>query len=367
MRATALLAAWAVAGAISPGLAPVAALQSAQVRPVPPVPPRPPTAERRGLDGVQWTRSGDGSSLRIAARGRVEFTDDERDVSDIIGNGYLEISEQGRSWFFRPDGRRYIVRRVGNGELSRRFIVNGGDQPMDEAARTWIGDAIQLFVRESGFNVDRRVARILAAQGATGVLDEIARIPGDFVQATYYRELARQAPAEVGTLERALRQAGRDIGSDFELARTLITLVETVTIDDRLGAAFVEGTAAIGSDFEHARVLLALLGSQRQTGPVETIVLQSIAGIQSDFEMQRVLSTLAARRGLAENTVVGLLRATSSIGSDFEKARVLLRIVASQPIGPAAKPELANAVERIGSDHERGRVLSEMLRRGVLQ
>jgi hypothetical protein len=374
MVSAALLLSWTLSAMAGSPAAPVARL-AAQVRPVPPVPPSPPLppnpplpSNRRGLrsDRVEWSHDY-GGSLRITVRGRVDLTDDERDVKDIIGNGYVEISEQARSWFFRPDGRRYVVRRVANGELSRRFIVNGSDQPMDAAARSWIGDAIQAFVRDSGFNADLRIARILATRGATGVLEEIARVPSDFVRAIYYVELAKQASADKATIERALRQAAHDIGSDFELARTLGAFADTVTLDDALGTAFADATRSIGSDFEHARVLTALLQSDRQTMVAERVVLASVTGIQSDFERQRVLSTLAVKKGLADETVIGIAQSTSSMGSDFEKARVLLRLVGAQPIGPAAKPALVKAVNSIGSDFERGRVLSTMLRQGTLQ
>jgi hypothetical protein len=288
-------------------------------------------------------------------------------VTDIIGNGFSKISEQARSWFFRPDGRRYIVRRVASGELSRRFIVNGSDQPMDADTRSWIGDAIQGFVRDSGFNADLRVARILATRGAAGMLEEIARVPSDFVQAMYYVELAKQAPADHAMIERALRQAGRDIGSDFELARTLSAIADIVVLDDALGAAFADATRAVGSDFEQARVLSALIQNGRQTMVADRVVLTSVIGIGSDFERQRVLSTLADKKGLAEETVIGIAQSASTIGSDFEKARVLIRLVGAQPIGAAAKPAVMKAAGSIGSDFERGRVLSTMLRQGTLQ
>lgn len=377
VSAAALAVSWALS-AMPASPATALARPAAQVRPVPPVPPIPPVpplpparrttrGPRGGSDSIEWTRGGNGTSLRIAARGRLEFTDDERDVKDIVGNGYIEISEQGRSWFFRPDGRRYVVRRVANGELTRRFVVDGTEQPIDAAARSWIGDAIEGFVRDSGFNSDVRVARILATRGADGVLEEIARIPSDFIQATYYVELAKQASTDNRTIERALRQAGRDIDSDFELARTLAALADIVTLDDALGTAFVDATRSIGSDFEHARVLNALLQSGRQAMVAERVVLTSVSGIHSDFERQRVLSTLSARKGLADETVIGIARSASTMASDFEKARVLLRLVAAQPIGVAAKPELVKAVGSIGSDYERGRVLSTMLRQGTLQ
>jgi hypothetical protein len=389
------------APAASARLGPRAAAEASglQVPPVPPAPPFPsaPPIVQGDDHSVHWGSSNDWTRLRVDVRGHIELTDDDRDVKNVSPNGYFELSSRRWFSFF---GRRYEVRGGADGTLSRRFTVNGVERPVDAQTRAWIGDVIQRLVR-NGFDADARVARILARQGPAGVLDAISRVSSDFARAIYFGQLVRQARLDATNARRALSQAGQEIHSDFELARVLMAFVDTMTIDETIGAALVGATDALGSDFEHARVLTRLLAREPRTLTIAKVTLASslqigsdfeksrvLAGfvqaygvdgttsdpfftvvrtIQSDFERYRVLSLLVQRKGIDDNTVLGIVQVASSIGSDFHKAQVLLQVVASQPGGGATKQALLEAAGRIGSGYERGLVLSAMLREGALR
>jgi hypothetical protein len=334
--------------------------------PVAPVAPLPPLAPLPAVEGRQrWTIStGTGwTRLHVEARGRVELTDDERDIKSVSPNGSFEISSKGWLSLF---GQRYLVRGDADGTTTRRFSIGGVDRPIDAEARAWIGDTIQRLVR-NGLGAAARVARILAQQGANGVLDDISRLDGDFTKALYFAWLFKQPRLDHPTAERALRQAAREIGSSFELARVLVAFAEAGPLDDTIAPTFVEAVNAIGSDFERARVLMSLLASERPAPPVVKAVLGSTSRIGSDFEKARVLGRLAQKKDLGTDTLLGLIRATASIGSDFEQSRVLLGLIAAQPIDVATRQALLEVTARIGSDHERGRVMSAMLREGAFR
>ena len=71
--------------------------------------PLAPLAPLDPLDGRQhWTFSvSDGwTRLRVDARGRIELTDDEKDVKSVSPNGSFEISSKGWLSLF---GQRYVV------------------------------------------------------------------------------------------------------------------------------------------------------------------------------------------------------------------------------------------------------------------
>ena len=364
-----------------------AGCRNAPTRPSPPMPGGDDRfVERAWTDG--WRR------LRLEVRGRVELTDDERDVKDLSPNGHFELSSHG--WLSLGGGPRYVVRRGADGALSRRFTVSGRERPIDAAAREWIGDEIQRLVSR-GFNADERVARILAQRGAGGVLDAIPGLPGDFVKAQYYTLLFEQGIPAGPTAQRTLQSVSRNIRSDHERARVLIAFVRAVMVDEAIAPAFVDATTSIASDFEHARVLKTLLTgpgatpaapraallsgrvlrSDFEKGRVLTEIVQSdgvngstrdlffdvVRTMRSDFERGRVLSALARQDGLERDVVVGLVRATAGMGSDFEKARVLLQVIAVQPLEDGTKQALLDTAGQMGSDHERGRVLSALFRR----
>ena len=327
-------------------------------------PPAPPAPLAPVTDRQSWTFRTDDhwTRLRVDARGRVELTDDEKDVRNVSPNGSFEISSKGWLSLF---GQRYVVRGNADGTTTRRFSVGGLERPIDAEARAWIAETIQHMVR-SGFGAEARVARILAGQGPDGVLAEISRLDGDFIQARYFALLFKQSRLDRTAAESALRLAASQIGSDFELARVLTMFVEEFQLDDALAPVFVTTTNAIGSDFEHARVLMALMERQ-PTAAATKIVLASAPSIGSDFEKARVLRELAQKKDIGPEAVLGIVRATATIGSDFEQSRVLLEVITSQLIDASVRQALLDTTGRIGSDHERGRVMSAMLREGALR
>jgi hypothetical protein len=338
--------------------APLAPL--APVAPLAPLAPLPADEGRQSWTlsmGTGWTR------LHVEARGRVELTDDERDIKSVSPNGSFEISSKGWLSLF---GQQYLVRGNADGTTTRRLSIGGAERPIDAEARAWIADTIRRLVR-NGFGAEARVARILAQQGPTGVLDEISRLDGDFTKARYFNWLLKQPRLDRPTAERALKQAGHEIGSSFELARVLVAFAEAVPLDDAIAPTFVEAVNAIGSDFERAHVLMTLVASERPTPAAVKVVLESTPRIGSDFEKARVLGQLAQKRDLGADTLLALIRASASIGSDFERSRVLLQLIAMQPIDMGTRQALLDVTARIGSDYERGRVMSAMLREGALR
>jgi hypothetical protein len=339
----------------------VSALQDPAKVPTPLGPsPRPSAPIDQEHSRSTWS---DGwKRLHVESRGRIELTDDERDIKRISPDGYFELSSRGWLSLF---GRRYTVRGNADGTTTRRFSLGASEHPIDVATRRWIGDTIQRLVA-GGFGAETRVTRILSQQGASGVLDAISLLSGDFIKAKYYRILLAQTPLDRPTAARLLRQAGHEIGSDFELARVLTSFIQTVALDDAIAPAFVEASSGIDSDFERSRLLRTLLASQRHMPALVSVVLTSSSSIGSDFEKTRVLQDLAGSRDLDEAAVLGLIRTTGSIGSDFEKSRILRQIVAGQPLDAVSRAALLDTAGHIGSDHERGRVLSALLQGGAL-
>jgi hypothetical protein len=335
-----------------------------RIPPLPPLPPLPPVPAATADSHINWNMStGDGwTRLHVDARGRIELTDDEKDIKSVSPNGSFEMSSKGWLSLF---GQRYLVTGNADGTTSRRYSVGGTERPVDAAARVWIADTIQRLV-QNGFGAEARVARILSQQGPTGVLDAIAGFHGDFIKARYFTLLLQQR-LDRPTAERAIRDAGREIRSDFELARVLVAFAAAMPIDDAIAPAFLEATNAIGSDFEHARVLATLVAGDRPTPAAVNIVLTSTPRIGSDFEKARVLGTLTQKKDLGADAVLGIVRAAAAIGSDFEQSRVLVQVISSQPIDAATRQALLDTTGRIGSDHERGRVMSAMLREGALR
>ncbi len=331
----------------------VVALVAAQDRPSP----------RSNEGHLRWTTNENGRIVRVESSGAVELTDDDRDVKSVPPGGWFELSS--RNWL-SLFGQRYIVRGNADGTVTRTFTMGATERPIDAAARAWIGDTLQRLVN-NGFAAEARVRRMLSQQGPAAVLDAASAISGDYAQSTYFRLLAASGRLDRATGERAIRQAGEEIGSDFELARVLVALIDVVRIDDAMAPVFVEATRAIGSDFEHSRILRAWIAKEGHTTSVVNAVLTSSTTIGSDFEKSRVLRELAESNDLEASSVLGLIRAAESIGSDFEQSRVLRQIAGRHELDAANRQAIVETAGRIGSEYERGRVLSVLLQGGALR
>lgn len=303
---------------------------------------------------LRWTTSENGRVVRVESYGAIELTDDDRDVKSVPPGGWFELSS--RNWL-SLFGQRYIVLGNADGTVTRTFAMGATERPIDAAARAWIGDTLQRLVND-GFAAEARVRRILSQQGPAAVLDAASAISGDYAQATYFRLLAASGRLDRATGERAIRRAGEEIGSDFELARVLMALIDVVPIDDAVAPVFVEATRGIGSDFEHSRVLRAFIAREQHTTAVVNAVLTSSTTIGSDFEKSRVLRELAETSALEASSVLGLIRAAGSIGSDFEQSRVLRQIAGRHELDATNRQAIVETAGRIGSEYERDRVLA---------
>ena len=69
----------------------------------------------------------------------------------------------------------------------------------------------------------------------------------------------------VGGVERALRQAGREIKSGYELAQALIAAAGSQALNESASLAYAEAARSIESDYEQRRALSELVAKGRLT------------------------------------------------------------------------------------------------------
>jgi hypothetical protein len=348
----------------------------------------------RHKDGT-WSmmRSDNGKSVKVEGKGRVTFTDDDTDVKTLDPGGSFSI-ETKNGWASASGTARVEVSAAKDGSLSRTYRIDGKAVSETEG-RKWLAAVLPEVVRELAIGADARVARILAASGPAGVLDEIARIKSGWARHVYFVQLFDQASLDTAMLARSLRQARQHVDSDFARSEVARKAAERFTLDDTAAAGFVDLVNTIESDFEARRALGAAItrpglspsvagrlvkaaipqgssGIESDFEMAELLqglppalvdglgpaYLEAVASIDSDFERKRVLAALARRPALPTPQVVSIADLTASMESDFEKAEVLLALARHQRLEGQAKDAVLKAAERIGSDFERGRVLS---------
>ncbi|NIM50910.1 MAG: hypothetical protein GTN78_24240 [Gemmatimonadales bacterium] len=299
-------------------------------------------------------RAGD-CELDIDADGEIEFSEDDTDVVSISRRGYLDIEEKvGRTV------RRLEIEPAADGTLVRRWRVNGETRPYDDEARAWLARILPMLFRATGIGAEQRAERILARGGVDALMQEISLITSDYVARRYFAILLERVDLDPATVGRVVRQAGQEIGSDFELARLLVTVAENQPLDETVRAAYVEAAGSIESDFEHRRVLTAILQREGLSREVADAMLRSARDIESDFELARLLIELVEARPLDETLTPAFFDAANSIDSDFEHRRVLAAVVSKGTPSIEVLDRTLESAITISSDFELGRLLAQV-------
>jgi hypothetical protein len=342
-------------------------------------------------DGHVRIRVGmDDGKIDAESDGEVRFTDDESDIASLARRGYfhLETREGGTRHKLEVDSRD-------DGTLEHKYWLDGKEHPFDEDARAWLGKTLPEIFRRTGYDSDARAERILKRGGVEALLTEITQIQSDYSKRRYFDALLKHEKLDAATLLRVTRQAGREIGSDYELAELLVGLTRDYTLDAPTTTALVEATKDIQSDYERRRVLDAALDKGSLSVEALDAMLEGSGGIQSDYELaellihvgreyppdralpaeyvkaartiqsdydlSRVLKALVARGPLSPPLLGSLLEAAGGIGSDYEMAELLVAVAERNSLeGPAREPFFA-AVRGIHSDYEHGRVLASVV------
>lgn len=288
--------------------------------------------------------------------GRIEFTDDYRDVRSLGTDGRFALQERRSG----EPTRRIEFRGRGDGTVERRYFEDGRLTAEDAEARAWVGRILFETVRNQGIDADRRVRRILDTQGVDGVLAEIAEIEGSGGRRAYYTELFRQARLRPGQAARALDGLARDTDSDGDQARLLrLVLPQLELASAPVRDAFFSATTEIDSDGDQRLVLRSAL--ERAAGIDGALVawLRSAAEIDSDGDKSSLLVMAARLNRFASDAVrEAFFAAARSIDSDGDKARVLLAVPAESLRDERTSAAYVAAARTIDSDGDQERALT---------
>jgi hypothetical protein len=334
-----------------------------------------------------WTHSDNGIKLQVTIRGQVEFEDDYSDIKGIsTDDGLIRVTDE------RGGVTRRFEARVSPDGMKRSYSVNGQSGPLDDEARAWLKKVLNDTVRQGGYDAKPRVRRILAQSGPSGVLSEISTLKGDYVKRVYFYELLDQGNLDAETARKVLRQASREINSDYEKAQLLIKMSGGYLRDDQARDIYIEGVNSINSDYEKGRALSALVkqGNLSRENLLFAIrsahnisssyeraqllikiasafplddgaraaYLEGISSMDSDYEKGRVLSALLKKDDLRQENLLFAVRSASTISSDYEKAQLLIKIAAASSGDEAVRKALVDSARSISSEYERGRVLA---------
>lgn len=290
-----------------------------------------------------------GYSMRMESDGELTFAADESDVATLSAGGTFTLTEK-----VAGVEHTYKVKADAGGGLERAFTRDGEALAMDAEARQWLAAALPRMFRESGFDADARVARLLARGGPELVLAEVDLAVSDHAKSTYLGRLLGTVQLDAQQFERALASAAK-LGSDHELRTALELGLATQQLDGARVTALLATARQLGSDFE-LRSLLERVAPRGGDPEVAAAYLSAARELDSDFERRTALVALLDGAELDSAGLAEVLDLASGLGSDFEK-RTVLEVVAKSVAADPGLNRRYRDVARGMSDFERGEAL----------
>jgi hypothetical protein len=341
--------------------------------PTPPNPPAPPKPAKPGrtsvhhnsTDGVEtfeWSHNRDGHRIKIRMEGEFELTED--------WTGIARLSRGAEMRFEEDDGRterRLDVEPGDDGRPVYTWKVDGQERPFDAEGRRWLQDMLLQFVRSSGYKADERVAWILQRQGPEGVLAEISQIPGDYGKRIYFEKLFGHRNLGAAVVERAVRQAGKEIAGDYDLAQALTAAAGSQPMTEPITLAYVEAARSLDGDYDQRRTLTEILDKGRFSPPSLTALLRSAHQIDSDYDLAELLVAVAGKNALDDAAVQrAYVEAADKVGSDYDRRRALAAAVQRGNVSQETLISVLRSARGIDSSHERATLLIEIAGRHSL-
>lgn len=309
------------------------------------------TSVRTTNDEWTWRQTDNGRGLEARVKGQVEFNSDYSDIKSIAPGGSFRLNDtRGRA------AKRFEVEPDANGSLQRAYYVDGRLSEFNAEARQWLSGLLIEMVRQ-GFDAPARVENLFRQGGAEAVLDEVTRLRSDYVKRVYLTTLLANHRLE--SVERVIRQAGREISSDYEKRNVLVKVAEQYLDDDKALREFMGAVGTVNSDYERGQALALLFKRSSLSGEQWQAMLKAIAGMSSDYEKAKLL--IRAAESFNNSTALPAFFATAdTIDSDYEQRRVLTAIVRNETLGQERFKLVARSIAAMSSDYEKAQVLMQV-------
>ena len=307
---------------------------------------------------MHWAHSDDDHSFDVRTKGKVIFLDDDSGVKSITEGGVPKIS-------FEEDGPHIEleVYATEGGHLRYEYKLNHRRVEYSESVHKSLEGLFLYIIRETGIDVEGRVARILKEDGPSGVFEEIDAIESGSSVRRYLTQLVIQGELGSRNLNRAANVAGDRIFSSGDLSRFLRMTLTYYLDEQDARSAFFDLTGSIGSSGDRARVLMKVLESGPDDDTYSRLIEVAVT-IKSSGDRSRLLRALLSEYEIDALTASLTFDAAQSISGSGDKARVLMAAAANYT-GSAEHRELFfKAMATISSSGDHARVLLSLLSEG---
>jgi hypothetical protein len=264
-----------------------------------------------------------GQSVEFICDGQVEFSDDDRGINALTKR--LRIRE-------KTDGTmRTAEFTAGESGIDVAYSINGRPADFDTEAEAWLAQVIGRAVRETRLGAKPRARRILAAEGAEGVMAEISVMQYSEPKAEYLKVVL----------------ANLDAVPDDTIANLLVMSENAL------------------SDSQTAKLLSAVMDRAPKDEALTLAILDSAAGIESNSRLSQMLRRVASHRKLTSVTATAAIRAAGEISSSLNCARALIAIIDAVPADADVQELYLDRVNEISSSTYQMKTINVLIEQSV--
>jgi len=313
------------------------------------------TSSRREGEKITYKTSNGMSSFNVEMRGKIELTDDDKDIKSMSSDGYLEVTKVVFG------SKRTIVISQESSGLKREYYEGRTSMPFEPEGRKWMGEIMPELVSTTTIGAESRVARFFKQGGTNNVLNQIASMESDYVK-HHYANLLMGLTSNAKEYPAIVNKISETIESDYYLSEFLRNnLTKFLTSREATDAVFA-ATKTIESDHYKTEVIKEALRSQAASPDAIKSILAASSQMDSDHYKTEVLVALMKQANLTDATVSEMINASKSIDSDHYKTVVLTKALSKQGLSAVSYQRVLESVKDIDSDHYKTEVLTALLK-----
>lgn len=303
---------------------------------------------------IRYRNSYGFSDFDVESRGKIELTDDDKDIKNMSPDGYLEITKT-----VFGSKRTVVISPQGN-SLERKYYVGHSSEAYEPEGRKWLAEVLPELVRITTIGAESRVNRFYRLSGSKAVLDEIKNIQSDYVK-SHYANLLMELDIPVQDYASIIAQIAGTMDSDQYLTEFLRRNISKFLQSKESTQAVFAATRNMDSDHYKTEVIKEALRSGPATLEGVKIILEATGSMDSDHYKTEVLSTLLKQNNLTDAVIAEMVTATKSMDSDHYRTLVLNRALNKPGLSTASFQKVLESVKDIESDHYKTEVLTNLL------
>ncbi len=314
------------------------------------------SSSRKGSMRVSFGNSYGIGSFNVESRGKIELSDDDKDVRGMSPDGYLEITKTVFG------SRRSLVITPSGNSLKREYYEGRTSVAFEPEGRKWLSEILPELVRSTTIGAESRVNRFFSQGGSKSVIEEIGRLESDYVKAHYANALM-ELNIPVKDYATITSQVASTMESDHYLTEFLKKNMVKFMQSKEASEAVFAATQKMESDHYKTEVIKEGL----RTGPISLesvkILLTATGNMESDHYKTEVLTALLKQDNLTDAIVGEMINTTRSMESDHYRTVVLNKALEKQDLSAPSYQKVLESIKDIGSDHYKTEVLTRLLRK----